>query len=86
MALVITDRFKRAYRRLPADVQRKVKKALSLLADDPTYPSLRVHKIQGTDRVFEARVDRRLRISFHTDGTDIVLRNVDDHDECLKNP
>ncbi len=86
MAFVITDHFKRAYQRLPVDVRHKVKKALRLLADDPTYPSLRVYKIQGTDRVYEARVDRRYRISFHTDGGDIVLCNVDSHDECLKHP
>ena len=86
MALVLTDRFRRAYQRLPADIQRKVKKALRLLDEDVNYPGLHVHKIQGTDAIYEGRVDHKYRFSFSFSGDDIVLRNVDNHDECLNSP
>lgn len=86
MALIITNRFKKAYQQLPPDVQNKVKKALRLLDEDPRYPSLRVKPIQGTDKIYEGRIDRKYRFSFEFNGDDKILRNVDNHDECLKNP
>jgi mRNA-degrading endonuclease RelE of RelBE toxin-antitoxin system len=86
MALIITNRFKKAYQQLPPDVQNKVKKALRLLDEDPRYPSLRVKPIQGTDKIYEGRIDRKYRFSFEFAGDDKILRNVDNHDECLKNP
>ena len=86
MPLVLTDRFKRAYQKLPADIQQKAKKALKFLDENPHHPSLRVRKIQGTDNIYEGRVDQKYRFSFQFAGEDKVLRNVDNHDECLKNP
>ena len=86
MALIITNRFKKAYQQLPPDIQNKVKKALRLLDEDPRYPSLRVKPIQGTDKIYEGRIDRKYRFSFEFNGDDKILRNVDNHDECLKNP
>ena len=86
MPLIFTRRFKKAYQRLPMPVQNKVKKALRLLDENPHYPSLRIKRIQGTDKLYEGRIDRKYRFSFEFDGEDILLRNVDNHDECLKNP
>ena len=86
MALILTDRFKRAYKKLPKEIQPKIKKTLRQLDADPRYPALRVHPIRGTNRIFEARIDRKYRLSFEFSGNDILLRNVDNHDECLKNP
>ena len=86
MPLIFTRRFKKAYKRLPTPVQNKVKKALRLLDENPRHPSLRVKRIQGTDKIYEGRVDRKYRLSFEFDGEGILLRNVDNHDECLKNP
>lgn len=86
MAIVFTKRFKKAYRRLPISVQQKAQKAIRLLDENIRHPSLRVKRIQGTDALFEGRVDRKYRFSFEFDGNDILLRNIDNHDECLKNP
>ena len=86
MTLIFTKRFKRAYKKLPRDIQKKVKKALEQLDTDPRYPSLRVHPIGGVSGVFEARVDIKYRLSFEFTGENLYLRNVDNHDECLKNP
>jgi mRNA-degrading endonuclease RelE of RelBE toxin-antitoxin system len=86
MPLVFTDRFKKAYQRLPIDIQQKVKKALRFLDENPRHPSLQVRKIQGTDNIYEGRVDQKYRFSFQFEGEDKILRNVDNHDECLNNP
>jgi mRNA-degrading endonuclease RelE of RelBE toxin-antitoxin system len=86
MPLIFTNRFKKAYRRLPQDIQSKVKKAIRLLDEDPRHPSLRVKRIQGTDKVYEGRIARKYRFSFEFEGEVRMLRNVDTHDECWKNP
>lgn len=86
MPLIFTDRFKKAYQKLPVDLQEKVKKALRFLDENPRHPSLRVRKIEGTTDIYEGRVDQKYRFSFQFEGEDKILRNVDNHDECLKNP
>lgn len=86
MPLVFTNRFRRAYQRLPQNVQAKVQKSLRLLDENPRHPSLQVKQIQGVKGIYEGRVDRKYRFSFEFDGDDLILRNVDNHDECLKNP
>lgn len=86
MALIFTNRFKKAYQRLPPTIKNIVKKALRLLVENPKHPSLHIKRIQGTDKIFEGRIDLKYRFSFEYDNEDILLRNVDNHDECLKNP
>ncbi|MEI2691049.1 MAG: DNA helicase [Anaerolineae bacterium] len=86
MGLIITDRFRKAYRALPPDIQAKTQKALRFLDENPRHPSLQVSKIRGTKDIYEGRVDIKYRFSFHFDRENKVLRNVDNHDDCLKNP
>ncbi|GAB4453589.1 MAG: hypothetical protein Fur0044_48420 [Anaerolineae bacterium] len=87
MPIVLTHRFKKAYQRLPTHIQQKMKKALRLLDENPRHPSLQVEKIKGrTDNIYEGRVDEKYRFSFQFEGNDKILRNVDNHDDCLKNP
>ena len=60
------------------------------MADDIHNPSLVVKKVQGYPGVWEARVDIKYRLTFQyeqkKDETIYILRNIDNHDECLKNP
>ena len=86
MPIIFSARFISANRRLPPDIRKKVKKALMLLNANPRHPSLQVHPIKGTDGIYEARIDQKYRMSFQFDGENKVLRNVDNHDACLKNP
>ena len=86
MAIIITDRFNKAYQQLSTEIQSKVKKAIQLLAENPHHPSLRTHKIQGVSYIYEGRIDQKYRFTFQLEGEDKILRNVDNHDECLKNP
>jgi hypothetical protein len=49
-----------------------------------------VKKVRGYTDVWEAHADLKYRLTFQyeqVDGETIcILRNVDNHDECLKNP
>jgi mRNA-degrading endonuclease RelE of RelBE toxin-antitoxin system len=85
-----TERFKKAFRALPEPVREKAVKALQLLAENPRHPSLQVKKIRGTENIWEARVDQKYRFTFQVERknkqTIIFLRNIDNHDDCLKNP
>ena len=86
MSIIITHRFEKAYQKLPPQIQKKVRKALRLLDENRHHPSLRIRKIQGVENICEGRVDRNYRFSFQMESDDLILRNVDNHDECLKNP
>ena len=86
-----TARFRRAYRKLDERYRELVKKALAQFVADRTYPGLRVKRLQGTDKIWEMRAGRDIRITFEfeesDDGTSVVvLRNVGHHDPTLKNP
>ena len=86
-----TARFRRAYRKLDERDRERVKKALAQFLEDRTIPGLRVKRIQGTDRIWEMRAGRDIRITFELlsgeDGTrTILLRNVGHHDPTLRNP
>lgn len=90
MIFIRTERFKRVFRSLPKEVQRKTIRALRLLAEEPYYPSLVVKKIQGVTGIWEARIDLKYRMTFQLEERNgemvCLLRNVDYHDECLKSP
>ena len=87
-----SERFKRAFRVLPANIQKKALKAFALFAENPRHPSLQIKKIKGFEAVWEGRIDRQYRFTFHYEtpayGEEVicVFRNVDNHDKCLKNP
>jgi len=86
MPLELTQHFVEQYQELPAAIQRKVDKTLKLLDTDFRYPGLHSHPVGGAPGVFEAYVDIKYRLTFSRRSSTLILRNVDNHDECLKNP
>ena len=87
-----TERFLKAFGVLPVEIKQKTLKALALFGQNQRHPSLQVKKMQGRDGIWEARIDRKYRFTVHFEKEPAsgeivcVLRNVDNHDECLKNP
>ncbi len=74
---------------LPLDVYKALIKCLELLLKNPRHPSLGVKKVQGVKgrEIYEARVNQKYRLTFEfLKGNLILLRNVDNHDACLKKP
>jgi mRNA interferase RelE/StbE len=82
-----SKRFLKLFSRLPAPIQEKVKKQLSLLAENPRHPSLQTKPIQGAARVYEACVDQDYRMTYEREVDDtLLMRVVARHDEALKKP
>ena len=86
MEILFTERFEQAYMSLSDAEKRSVRKALVLLGDNLRHPSLHVKKMEGRQKVWEARPSRRLRMTFEMVGEGIILRNVGGHDTVLKKP
>ena len=86
MPIHLTERFVKQYERLPKTIQGKVDKALRLLDTDFRHPGLRSHPVEGVGAIFEAYVDAKYRMTFERHRDVFVMRNVDNHAECLKNP
>lgn len=89
--LIIPLPFEKKLKNLPRPILEVAKKTLSLLSENPRHPSLKTHKVQqaigdfGGD-VFEAYVTKKYRLTWEygPDQGMISLRNIDNHDECLK--
>ncbi len=87
-----SERFRKAFKALPQTIQEKVIKAFALFREDRNHPSLVIKKIKGVEDVWEGRIDQQYRFTFHYEKDEVggeticVFRNVDNHDECLKNP
>ncbi len=91
--LVATEHFAAQARRLPSPVKKQLKKRLEQLAADPKYPALGTHEVEGAlgpggKKIFEAYISMKYRMTWQYSQRkgEIVLRNVDNHDECLKKP
>jgi mRNA-degrading endonuclease RelE of RelBE toxin-antitoxin system len=83
----LTETFKKLYGELPGHIQKKVKKALRLLAENPRHPSLRSKPIEGAPGIYEASVDIQYRMTYERLLGDVLrLRVVGKQDEALKNP
>jgi 5S rRNA maturation endonuclease (ribonuclease M5) len=86
MPIDLTERFVRQYSKLHKAIQKKVDKALILLDTDFRHSGLRSHPVESAPGVFEAYVDRKYRMTFEHRADIFVMRNVDNHDECLRSP
>ena len=86
MPIELTERFVKQYAHLPKVIQLKVDKALAILDADFRYPGLRSHPVESAPGVIEAYVDRKYRMTFERHGDTCVMRNVDNHDDCLRQP
>ncbi|MGN4697870.1 cytotoxin [Bacillus cereus group sp. MYBK185-1] len=87
--IIMTEHFKRAYKKQGADKQKLFKKTIEELSKNPTKKSLRVHPIKHTNnQVYEASPNMSLRITFQwtEDKQGIILRNCGPHDSTIKNP
>lgn len=72
---------------------RQLKSKLRFLETNPRHPSLESHAVERTTgdfggKVFESYVTEKYRMTWEYGPSkgEITLRNVDNHDECLKRP
>jgi mRNA-degrading endonuclease YafQ of YafQ-DinJ toxin-antitoxin module len=90
-SLAIPFPFEKNLKKLPPPALNAAKKTLSFLSKNPKHPSLKTHKVYhavgnfGGD-VFEAYVTMKCRLTWEYGPEQgmITLRNIDNHDQCLK--
>lgn len=80
------SRFKRAYKKLPKELQEQVDRKLELLSENPKHPSLRVKRVKKTQDIWEATITMNCRITFQIEGDLYIMRNVGEHDHVLRKP
>jgi mRNA-degrading endonuclease YafQ of YafQ-DinJ toxin-antitoxin module len=82
-----TETFLKQFKELPKEIQKKGRKAIRLLAENPKHPSLRSKPIRGAKGIFEASLDMQYRLTYERLPGDVLrLRVVGLHDEALKKP
>jgi hypothetical protein len=86
MPIEFSERFAGKYDMLPDKLVVKVDKALRLLNYNYRHPGLRSHPVHGYEGIYEAYVDDKYRMTYERRGDVLTMRNIDNHDECLKNP
>ncbi|MBI4827145.1 MAG: hypothetical protein HY807_12120 [Nitrospirae bacterium] len=74
--LILTEEFKKSYKRLPEDIKKRVKKQLRFLSSNPAHPSLKIHKLNGE---WEFYVDIHYRCFFLREGSKFALLTVGIH-------
>ena len=62
-----TPRFQKHFKGLTVQEKKQLKNKLELLAENPSHPSLRTKRIQGTTDLFECSVNMDIRIIPDTD-------------------
>ena len=68
VVIEFTERLRKDYRALPKRIQEKLKKQVGFLAENPRHPSLRTHRIRGSDRYWEFYIDDAWRCVFRREG------------------
>lgn len=80
MKIVRSPRFDRAYRNLPQQVQERFKEKISLMVSSGfNHPSLRIKRIKGTAKIWEASIDMNHRFTFEKIEDGIKLRVIGKH-------
>jgi len=86
MNLYYSELFADKVKQLSPEIKGVLKKKLELLLEDPRHPSLRTKKIKSQERIFEASINKDIRMTWEYTEDGILLRNIGEHDKTLKNP
>ena len=76
--LAIDPEFLPQYDELPRDIKKKFKKQISLLKENPKHPSLKIHKLEGSE-FWEFYVDDFYRCVLQQEGNIYKLYFVGTH-------
>jgi mRNA-degrading endonuclease YafQ of YafQ-DinJ toxin-antitoxin module len=74
------DKELRKFLKRNIEYKEKVKKTIVLLISNKNYPSLRLHKLSGSNN-YSISVDMNIRIIFRFKGGNIFLLRIGNHDE-----
>ena len=85
LQITYTERFQKSYKKLSSEEKQQFKRKLAMFAANPTHPSLRVKRIQGTNDLFEFSVNMDIRVIwFYDEDTIAALIDIGHHDILKK--
>jgi mRNA-degrading endonuclease RelE of RelBE toxin-antitoxin system len=76
--IVIESEFLPQYDELPREIKKKFKKQISLLKENPTHPSLKIHRLEGSE-FWEFYADDFYRCVFQQEGNIYKLSFIGTH-------
>ena len=79
-----TTRFQKHFKTLNSQEKNQIIKKLKLLSENPTHPSLRTKRIEGTDDLFESSVNMDIRIIWYYESDIIIILADVGHHDILK--
>ena len=79
-----TDKFRKAFAELPANVQKQARQAYRLFIENPYHPSLHFKPIHPTRPIYSVRIRLDYRAVGVRDGDDIIWYWVGSHAEYDK--
>lgn len=80
----ITEKFRKAFVELPADVQKQARQAYRLFKENPQHPSLRFKSIHPSRPIYSVRVGMDYRAIGIRNGNDIIWYWIGSHSEYDK--
>ena len=73
--------FKKHYKRLSDNEKKQTKNKIKFFVENPTHPSLRTKKIQGTDGIWESSINIDVRIIWFYENNELIfLLDIGHHD------
>ena len=79
-----TEKFRKAFTEMPADVQKQARQAYRLFIENPYHPSLQFKHIHPTRPIYSVRIGLDYRTIGVRDGDDIIWYWVGSHAEYDK--
>lgn len=79
-----TQRFQKHFKQLTSQEKKQLKSKLELLAKNPSHPSLRTKRIQGTTDLFECNINMDIRIIWYYENDKIIILLDVGHHDILK--
>ena len=85
MQFLRTERFKKDFQHLPAEIQARTEKVLERFVANPRHPSLHVKTMEGAPGIWELRVSDNYRVTFQRFPGGVLLRRIGTHN-ILRQP
>ena len=76
MEFLFSDRFKKDYKKLSADVKKILQGKLKMMEDNQFRPSLRTKKIQGKEEILECSINMAIRMTWQYHEGNIFLITI----------
>jgi len=79
MELVLTEKFKKDYKKLALAIQSQVDKKLKFFTERPFHNSFRIKKMQNREGIYEASINMQYRFLFQIDSSTCILLRIGKH-------